>query len=137
MNTRRTNVSELPPTPAAAFIPVPGAPGPELLTRVEKGPLALAPSPFPPRAPRTVLPGRCLEKGCVFPAWPGTGGKCVHHQRQQQEPGLYSSQQPSAMLVARGLFGPASIEEIDRGERRANRQDRRRLTAEREKFLGE
>jgi hypothetical protein len=41
------------------------------------------------------------------------------------------------MLVVRGRFGPSSIEEVERGERGTNREDRRRLTAEREKFLGE
>jgi hypothetical protein len=136
MSTRRSNVAE-PAPPPAAFVPAPGSPGPDFLDAAPTGPLALRRSAFAPRAVRPVLPGRCVEKGCVFPAQSGAGGRCVHHQRQQQEPGLYSSQQPSSILVARGRFGPSSIEEIERGERGANREDRRRLTAEREKFLGE
>ena len=68
---------------------------------------------------------------------PGSAGRCIHHQRQQQEPGLYSSQQPSSILVARGKFGPARAEEMESAARRENVKDRRRMMAERERFMGE
>ena len=79
---------------------------------------------------------RCVEKGCVFPAAPGPEGKCLHHQRQQHEPGLYSSHQPSSALVGRGKFGPARAEELEPAATRRG-LDRRRLMAERERFLNE
>ena len=82
------------------------------------------------------LRGRCVEKGCVFPAVSGPEGKCLHHQRQQYEPGLYSSHQPSSALVGRGKFGPARTEEVGPAVSRRG-LDRRRLMAERERFLNE
>jgi hypothetical protein len=89
-----------------------------------------------PKAVTLSLRGRCVEKGCVFPAAPGVEGKCLHHRRQQQEPGLYSSHQPSSALVARGKFGPPRAEELERGAGKRG-IDRRRLMAERERFLSE
>lgn len=83
-----------------------------------------------------ILRGRCVEKGCVFPAAPGVEGRCLHHQRQQQEPGLYSSHQPSSALVGRGKFGPPRADEIDPSAGKRG-FDRRRLMAERERFLSE
>ncbi|HXJ92751.1 MAG TPA: hypothetical protein VMT20_07690 [Terriglobia bacterium] len=82
------------------------------------------------------LRGRCVEKGCVFPAAPGLEGRCLHHGRQQQEPGLYSSHQPSSALVGRGKFGPPRAEEFEPGAGKRG-LDRRRLMAERERFLNE
>lgn len=127
--------------PPPAFRPPSGPPQPELANGPELGPLGLRPAPAPPKLkPRAVIlsvPGRCAEKGCVFPAVLGSGGRCLHHSRQQQEPGLYSSQQPSAMLLACGKFGPARIDETERAGRRGDHADRRRLLEEREKFLGE
>jgi hypothetical protein len=141
MSSRRTTLrrSESPPP---ALLPASGPPpGPALVSVPEFGPPPLISSTFPPKMkPRAVMlsmPGRCVERGCVFPAMPGAGGRCMHHQRQQQEPGLYSSQQPSSALVARGKFGPPRIEEIERAEERREHQDRRRLMAEREQFLSE
>lgn len=88
-----------------------------------------------PKRVTLVLPGRCAERGCVFPAVDAEGW-CVHHQRQLREPGLYSSRQPSLALLAQGKFGPAkSVDKADDTEGRAG--DRRRLAAERERFLGE
>lgn len=98
-------------------------------------------SPRPPAAKpkRVLLPrlqGRCSEKGCVFPAEPGAGGKCVHHRRQQQEPSLYCSHQPSSAFVERSKFGPPREEELGQAcQRRAF--DRRRQVVERERFLRE
>lgn len=95
---------------------------------------------LPPKAaPRTALvaaAGRCLEKGCVFPALPGADGRCLHHQRQQREPSLYCSHQPSSALVQRSKFGPARVEDVEPNAS-ARGFDRRRLVAERERFLGE
>lgn len=111
--------------PAQILLPLGdvGQPLHSLPPRVKPKPVALTPG------------GRCVEKGCVFPAAPGPEGKCVHHQRQQHEPGLYCSHQPSSALVARGKFGPPRAEDIEPGSRRG--LDRRRLTAERERFLNE
>lgn len=89
-----------------------------------------------PKAVTLSLRGRCLEKGCVFPSAPGVEGKCLHHQRQQQEPGLYSSHQPSSALMGRGKFGPPRAEELEPGAGRRG-TDRRRLMAERERFLND
>jgi hypothetical protein len=89
-----------------------------------------------PKSVTLQLLGRCLERGCVFPAAPGLEGRCLHHQRQQQEPGLYSSHQPSSALVGRGKFGPPRAEELGPGPGRRG-LDRRRLAAERERFLNE
>jgi hypothetical protein len=98
-----------------------------------------ASSPSPKMKPKPVtlnLLGRCVEKGCVFPAAPGVEGRCLHHQRQRQEPGLYSSHQPSSALVGRGKFGPPRAEEFEPGAGKRG-LDRRRLMAERERFLNE
>ena len=137
MRSRRSNLAEavLPPP---AYIPPSDPSRPALSRTPELGPLGLRPSPDPPKLkPRAVIlsvPGRSVERGCVFPAIAGSSGRCLHHSRQQQEPGLYSSLQPSSMLVACGRFGPSRTEEA---ERRGDREDRRRLLEEREKFLGE
>ena len=99
-------------------------------------PTPSAPPKVKPKSVTLSLRGRCVEKGCVFPAAPGIEGKCLHHQRQQQEPGLYSSHQPSSALVARGKFGPPRAEDLETGGGRRG-LDRRRLMAERERFLNE
>lgn len=83
------------------------------------------------------MSGRCVEKGCVFPAALGSGGRCIHHHRQQQEPGLYSSLQPSCAVAARGKFGPSRAEDGDHGGNRDGFRDRRRMVVERERFLTE
>lgn len=140
MNSRRTTLSDS-PLPPSALVHASRPADREPIAPPELGPLALRAPPLPPKLkPRAVIlsmPGRCLEKGCVFPVVPGSGGRCIHHQRQQQEPGLYSSQQPSSILVARGKFGPPRLEEMERCERSENLKDRRRMMAERERFLGE
>jgi len=57
-------------------------------------------------------------------------GRCVHHDRQQQEPALYQSHQPTLLVVERGKFGMQGSEVEDtRGV------DRRRLAQERQAFL--
>jgi len=72
---------------------------------------------------------RCSVKGCVFPAASGQGN-CVQHDRQSQEPSLFSSRQPSMLLLDRAKFGSLDSEPDDS---RAN--DRRRLARIRENFL--
>src|ERR1700756_5189785 len=89
-----------------------------------------------PQAALIVAAGRCLEKGCVFPALPGADGRCLHHQRQQREPALYCSHQPSFALVERSKFGPPKVEDLEPNAS-ARGFDRRRLMAERERFWGE
>lgn len=73
---------------------------------------------------------RCSEKGCVFPAASPRSAKCAYHERQMEEPVLFSSLQPSRLLLdpARGL--PAD-ENYDEGRKR----DRRRLARQWEEFL--
>jgi hypothetical protein len=72
---------------------------------------------------------RCSVKGCVFPAASGEGN-CVQHDRQRQEPSLFSSRQPSMLLLDRAKFGSLDAEPEDS---RAN--DRRRMAKIRENFL--
>jgi hypothetical protein len=73
---------------------------------------------------------RCGEKGCIFPA-SGGGGKCVHHTRQEREPSMYHSKQPTWATLEQGRFVEPR-EELTFGSRQA---DRRRFDAERETFL--
>jgi len=118
---------------AAVQIPLPfhTAAGP----RPERMAFALPPKVHP-RAVLLTAAGRCLEKGCVFPALPGADGRCLHHQRQQREPALYCSHQPSFALAERSKFGPPRVEDLE-PTTNARGFDRRRLMAERERFLGE
>ena len=99
-------------------------------------PSNLASPKMRPKAVSINLRGRCVEKGCVFPAAPDLEGRCLHHGRQLREPGLYSSHQPSSALVGRGKFGPPRAEEFEPGAGKRG-LDRRRLMAERERFLNE
>jgi len=122
-------------------LPEPAPPTQILLPLGDLGPAFGQPShpmtsKIKPKPVTLRLLGRCVEKGCVFPAAPGVEGKCLHHQRQQQEPGLYRSHQPSSALVGRGKFGPPRAEELAPGMGKRG-LDRRRLIAERERFLNE
>jgi len=95
------------------------------------------PGPSRPGAAKPeALLGRCSEKGCVFPAELGAGSKCVHHRRQQQEPSLYCSHQPSSALVERSRFGPPRKDELEQGCK-GRAFDLRRQVVERERFLKE
>lgn len=67
---------------------------------------------------------RCSQKGCVFPAAPGGDGRCLYHNREQREPSLFSSYQPSRLLADQALFGPVALD-IEN----ARLRDRRRLAA--------
>ena len=88
------------------------------------------------RPPLPVPSRRCAEKGCVFPVAPGGGDRCLHHRRQEDEPALYSSRQPSSAVVARGKFGPVSAAAI-RDASDLPSHERRRMEAEREDFLSD
>ncbi len=81
------------------------------------------------RLKREVADQRCSVKGCVFPAT-SAEGTCVQHDRQRQEPSLFSSQQPSTLLLDRAKFG---VPDSEPDNSRAN--DRRRLARIRENFL--
>ncbi|MGH9358241.1 MAG: hypothetical protein ACRD1O_03585 [Terriglobia bacterium] len=87
---------------------------------------------FPRVAASPSLPpdGRCSEKGCVFPAASGAEGKCLHHHRQAAEPILFSSHQPTRVVLERGRFAIPE-REVDTSRNR----DRRQLAAIREAFL--
>jgi hypothetical protein len=93
-------------------------------------PNPLVPSPELTRI--EVSSDRCSERGCVFPAAWRDGGRCRQHDRQSREPALFSSQQPSTLLLDRAKFGlPGSDSEpyISRSA------DRRRLTKLWQAFL--
>jgi len=74
---------------------------------------------------------RCSERGCIYPAGPGESGRCLQHQRQQREPALFHSRQPSMILLDCAKFGLPEEEPED-----SRFRDRRRLAAQREAFLG-
>lgn len=94
------------------------------------------PPKMKPRSVMVGLPGRCLERGCVYPALPIGDGRCLHHLRQQREPEMYCSHQPSSAVAAREKFGPPRSEELET-DPRGRGLDRRRLMAERERFLND
>ena len=136
--TRNTLVESRPEPPPAVLpdalqmpLPIPVL----ARSRLEKTVAAVPPKPSP-RSLSTSVAGRCMEKGCVFPALPGTDGRCLHHQRQQREPSLYCSHQPSFALVERSKFGEPRGDDLEPASN-ARTFERRRLVAERERFLGE
>jgi hypothetical protein len=93
--------------------------------------LEAAPTPPAVQATRGIprSPGRCSERGCVFPAEENGSGLCFYHQRQQLEPALFSSWQPTWLILNRsaaGLDGCGSSH--DRGH------DRQRLAAQWDAF---
>lgn len=81
-----------------------------------------------------VSPGeqRCSEKGCIFPVARHTTGKCLYHDREQREPALFHSLQPSMLLLDRAKFGLPDPKGDD-----SRARDRRRLAALREQCLEE
>lgn len=76
-------------------------------------------------------PARCRERGCIFPALGGADGKCFHHFREEREPAMFLSKQPTRAALDHGKFLPAD-EELMFGSRGA---DRRRLESERQAFF--
>lgn len=114
--------------PAASSNPQPLPPPP---IREDTRNTLISPTKRPPPAAVQILSGRCSEKGCVFPAtWLGSG-RCRHHDRQDQEPALFLSQQPSMLLLDHAKFGLADSE-FERGGSRFS--DRRRLARLWERF---
>jgi len=85
----------------------------------------------PAKKPVRIEARRCIEKGCVYPAGPGENGRCLQHQREQHEPALFHSCQPSMTLLDCAKFGLSEEEPED-----SRFRDRRRLAAQREAFLG-
>jgi hypothetical protein len=75
-------------------------------------------------------PGRCSERGCVFPAEENALGFCFYHERQQLEPALFCSWQPTWIIVNRAATG---LDVCDPGDDRSH--DRRRLAAQRDAFF--
>jgi hypothetical protein len=67
---------------------------------------AADPRPSPRPRPRTgsATQPRCCVKGCVFPAAPYSAGKCLQHDRQQREPALFQSLQPTLLLLDQARF---------------------------------
>ena len=75
---------------------------------------------------------RFSEKGCMVPAVGHGTGKCRQHQRQHCEPALFSSLQPSTLLLDRAKFG---LPDSDSEPRVSPSSDRRRLTKQWQAFL--
>lgn len=72
---------------------------------------------------------RCAEKGCVFPASSPNSGKCVYHTRQEEEPVLFRSHQPTGLFLDPARMSPAD-QEYDGSRKR----DRRRMAVLWEQF---
>ena len=110
----------------APLHPPPGADN-----RCNQNPLILPPE-RPDLAGLEAADQRCSEKGCVFPAAGHGTGKCRQHQRQHREPALFSSLQPSTLLLDRAKFG---LPDSDSEPRVSPSSDRRRLTKQWQAFL--
>jgi hypothetical protein len=110
--------------------PVPGStcgvPAESIPPGLNATPEALTgPRPASGSASAARSPARCGEKGCVFPAKEDESGLCSYHLKQQLEPALFSSWQPTWLLVnqpAAGFDGSQSA--------RGRSRDRRRLAAQ-------
>ncbi len=89
-------------------------------------PAATQPSPATEHAS-----ARCREKGCIFPARAGTGGRCLHHWREENEPAMFLSRQPIRTTVDQAKFY-APVEPPVFGSRFS---DRVRFAKEREAFF--
>jgi hypothetical protein len=83
-----------------------------------------------PEAQPMAATTRCSERGCVFPAAAGTGGRCIQHDRQAREPMLFSSHQPTRVVMERAGFGFDAVEEDSSKD-----ADQRRLRELRDAFL--
>jgi len=109
--------------------PPPAPPGAE--NRCNQNSLILPPD-RPDLAGIDAAAQRCSEKGCVFPAAGGGTGRCRQHQRQHCEPALFSSLQPSTLLLDRAKFG---LPDSDSEPPVSRSSDRRRLTKLWQAFL--
>ncbi len=77
---------------------------------------------------------RCDERGCVFPVVAPGKRKCLAHDREEREPKLFGSLQPTVLLLDQAKYGlPDPETEPDDSRAR----DRHRQTAEREAFFEE
>ena len=76
----------------------------------------------------TFSAGRCAEKGCVYPALRTDSNFCIHHRRQEMEPELYRSWQPTWLVIHRSTSPDGSVGSC----RRAH--DRFRLAAQSRAF---
>ena len=72
---------------------------------------------------------RCAEKGCVFPASSQGDGKCTYHRRQEEEPVLFRSHQPTGLFLDPARSLPTESEESG-----SRKRDRRRMAAIWEQF---
>lgn len=72
---------------------------------------------------------RCSEKGCVYPAASPTSGKCSYHTRQEKEPTLFRSHQPTGLLL-----DPARMSAAEKEFDGSRKRDRRRMVAIWEQF---
>ncbi len=106
---------------AASLNPQPLQPPP---VQQDKRSTLISPVKRPPPPGVQIFSARCSEKGCVFPPALRGSGRCCHHDRQDQEPALFLSQQPSMLLLDHAKFGLADSE-FERGGSRSS--DRRRL----------
>ena len=76
---------------------------------------------------------RCSVKACVFPVPADGRSECRYHRLLQSEAVLFQSHQPSHLLL---LYAPLDVPEESEEEVDDSReQDRKRLAAEREKFI--
>lgn len=108
----------------------------DLTTIENEAPLECGRSSTPPVTPSASLPlrpvppepPRCKEKGCVFPATKEGAGFCIHHRRQETEPSLFSSLQPTWFVVYR------SADSDRNGNSTGRIHDRHRLAAQSRAF---
>lgn len=126
--TAYTNRNTLPEAP----LPVPS--NPLLIQTVES---TTRPKHWPQTVPSLqpiphveAFAQRCSEKGCVFPASTDGSGRCVQHDRQSREPSLFSSFQPTRLVLDRAKFGLPEVE-VDT----SRVKDRRKLADMRQAFL--
>jgi hypothetical protein len=78
--------------------------------------------------PATARERRCSEKGCVFPAIRSDSAFCEHHRRQQTEPELFRSWQPTWLVIHRSADPDGSAAS------RSRSHDRFRLAAQSKAF---
>ncbi len=111
------------PGQSSQSLPIPA------LIEVRNGALHIPPAKKPERSSLYASIPQCSEKGCVFPAaWPESR-QCRQHCRQDREPALFRSCQPSMLLLDRAKFG------VVEGEDEPRPDDKRRLSKLRENFL--
>ena len=69
------------------------------------------PASMPPARQAEAAPNlRCSTRGCVFPAAPGCGGLCRQHGLEESDPTVFSSQQPTRVLINRVIYASGTPE---------------------------